>query len=168
MGYGVIKAHGNITEIIVFDFFDMRKLKDHFLKIQKVYEQTVYLLEKYCPDELAIESPFYGKNIQSMLKLARSQGAAISAGLNHKIPIFEYAPMKVKMAVTGRGNASKDQVAQVLQHIFKTDLLSHKADATDALAVALCHLNQNQAIPGKSKSKGWSTFVSQNSDRIRR
>ncbi|OQX98413.1 MAG: crossover junction endodeoxyribonuclease RuvC [Bacteroidetes bacterium 4572_117] len=111
MGYGLIKANGKNPEMIAMGVLDLRKIKDHYLKLQKIFERTLQLIDEYKPDELAIEAPFFGKNVQSMLKLGRAQGVAMAAGLYRQIPIFEYAPRKIKIAITGSGGASKEQVA---------------------------------------------------------
>ena len=151
MGYGLIKTVGNDIKIITMGILDMRNLKDHYLKLQKIFSRTLQLIEEYHPDELALEAPFFGKNVQSMLKLGRAQGVAMSAGLYRSIPIFEYAPRKIKVAITGNGAASKEQVALILKNILKIKELPKLLDATDGLAVAVCHFYQNSTKIKNSK-----------------
>lgn len=137
--------------------------------MQKIFERVTHLVEEYKPDELAIEAPFFGKNVQSMLKLGRAQGVAMAAALMHDIPIFEYAPRKIKMSITGRGEASKEQVAAILQNMLKIEELPKDLDATDGLAAAVCHFfQQSSAIPSTSKGSGWADFLSKNPDRIKK
>lgn len=139
---------------------------DHFLRIKKIFEATLKLIDEYHPDELAIEAPFYGKNIQSMLKLGRAQGAAISAALYRSVPVFEYAPRKIKLSITGRGAASKEQVAGMLMQILSFREQDVLLDATDALGAALCHFYQaNRTVSGKTYS-GWKDFVGKNPGRV--
>lgn len=144
MGYGVIVVKGNKASLLAMGVIDLRKMGDPYLKLGKIFERVTGIIDEYLPDELAIEAPFFGKNIQSMLKLGRAQGVAIAAAINHDIPIHEYAPLKIKMAITGRGSASKDQVAGMLQrllHIADEDMPKFM-DATDALGAAYCHFLQ--------------------------
>jgi len=139
----------------------MKKITDTYLKLKEIFDATTLLIDKFCPDELAIEAPFFGKNVQSMLKLGRAQGVAISAALQRDIPIFEYAPRKIKMAITGQGAASKEQVSAILKNIlsFQSDIKD--LDATDALAAALCHFYQKN-IPSGNSYSGWGDFVKKN------
>ena len=141
-GYGVIKTVDTFPELITIGSIDLSKFDDHYLKLKHIFERTTGIIDEYHPDELAIEAPFYGKNVQSMLKLGRAQGAAIAAALSRSLPIFEYAPKKIKMSITGQGSASKEQVASMLMNILKFDLKDIKLDATDGLAEALCHFYQ--------------------------
>ena len=167
-GYGVIKTLGSIPELITIGSIDLSKYEDHYLKIKHIFDSTIGIIEKYHPDELAIEAPFYGKNVQSMLKLGRAQGAAIAAALSHSLPIFEYAPRKIKMSITGRGAASKEQVAAMLMCILKFDRMEVKLDATDGLAAALCHFYQtNNPRSGKSFT-GWKDFMNKNPKRVKK
>ena len=166
MGYGLIKANGKTPEMIVMGILDLRKLKDHYLKLQKIFERTLQLIEEYNPDELAIEAPFFGKNVQSMLKLGRAQGVAMAAGLYRQVPIFEYAPRKIKIAITGSGAASKEQVAAILKSMFKIKEMPEMLDATDGLAAALCHFYQNTAISGGKSFKSWKDFINKNPGRM--
>ncbi|MBN1250845.1 MAG: crossover junction endodeoxyribonuclease RuvC [Bacteroidales bacterium] len=166
MGYGLIKAVGKNPEMITMGILDMRKLKDHYLKLQKIFTRTLQLIDEYHPDELAIEAPFFGKNVQSMLKLGRAQGVAMSAALYRSIPIFEYAPRKIKIAITGNGAASKEQVALLLKGMFKIKELPALLDATDGLAAAVCHFYQNASLSNNNGPKSWKDFISKNPDRV--
>lgn len=167
-GYGVIKCCGQKPELIAVDSIDLTGFHDHFLKIRHIFERTVEIIEEYHPDELAIEAPFYGKNVQSMLKLGRAQGAAIAAALSRSMPIFEYAPRKIKLSITGQGAASKEQVASMLMHILKFNLSDQKLDATDGLAAALCHFYQTSRQGNGSKKAGdWKEFMKKNPGRIK-
>ncbi len=144
------------------------KEKDPYLKLKKIFERTQKLIEAYHPDELAIEAPFYGKNVQSMLKLGRAQGVGIAAGITKGIPVFEYAPKKIKQSITGNGNASKEQVAAMLKNLLKYEEQPSYFDATDALSVAVCHYFQssNPILKG-GKAKDWKTFIKDNPDRVK-
>jgi crossover junction endodeoxyribonuclease RuvC len=144
----------------------LEKYADHALKLKKIYDRCVQLITEYHPDEMALEAPFYGKNVQSMLKLGRAQGVAMAAALAHQLPIAEYAPKKVKQAVTGNGNASKEQVARMLINQLNIKEVPELLDATDAVAVALCHFYQQQPSAGKAKS--WGAFITENPDRIKK
>ncbi len=159
MGYGVIHEKGKTVECIGFGVVDMRKINGHFNKLKHIYERTSQLIEGFKPDELAIEAPFQGKNVQSMLKLGRAQGAAISAALSRTIPIFEYAPRKIKLAITGSGAASKEQVAGMLQKLLKLEELPKELDATDGLAAALCHYYQKTKISSDTKITDWKDYL---------
>ncbi len=144
----------------------LKKYDDHFVKLRCIFERTIQLIDTYHPDEIAIEAPFFGKNVQSMLKLGRAQGVAIAAGLSRQVPITEYAPKKIKMAITGNGNASKEQVAGMLQNTLKLKSLPKNLDATDGLAAAVCHFyNSGKVTAGKSYT-GWSAFVKQNPNKV--
>jgi crossover junction endodeoxyribonuclease RuvC len=137
------------------------------LKLQQIFARTLGLIEEYHPDEIAIEAPFYGKNVQSMLKLGRAQGVAMAAGLFREVPITEYSPKKIKMAITGNGNASKEQVAKMLQSLFKIKELPKNLDATDGLAAAVCHFfNQGRSKIAKSYT-GWEAYVNQNPKKVK-
>ena len=166
MGYGIIREKNKTPDLIALGVVELSKFKDHYVKIRQIFERTLHLIDQYHPDELAIEAPFYGKNVQSMLKLGRAQGAAISAALQRDMPIFEYAPKKIKMAITGQGNASKEQVAGILQRILSIRELPKNLDATDGLAAAVCHYYQ-KAIPNSDNSyNSWNDFVAKNPKRI--
>ena len=164
MGYGIIHSRNNQLELIQYGVIHLKKYETHELKLKKIFERVLGIIDDFKPDEVAIEAPFFGKNVQSMLKLGRAQGVAMAAVLYRNIPICEYAPKKVKQSVTGNGNASKEQVARMLQHLLRFKDIPKMLDATDALAVALCHLNQDG--PGPEKKKTWKNFLSQNPDRI--
>jgi len=168
MGYALISISANTPRLIVLGSLDQRKVKDHFEKIARIFDRTLALIDEYKPSALAIESPFYGNNVQSMLKLGRAQGAAISAALHRCVPIYEYAPRKIKQSITGYGNASKEQIARFLQQILRIDLKPETLDATDGLAAAMCHFYQESNPVSKSaKSKGgWEDFIKNNPKRI--
>jgi len=167
MGFGLIKVVGNTMTFLQLNELDLKKYGDHYLKLKYIFERTIELIETHHPDEIAIEAPFYGKNVQSMLKLGRAQGVAMAAGLSREIPVTEYSPKKIKMAITGNGNASKEQVAKMLQSTLGLKTLPKNLDATDGLAAAVCHFyNQGRVEIGKNYS-GWASFVKQNQDRIK-
>jgi len=166
-GYGVIKTSGNIPELIAIGSIDLSKHEDHYLKIKHIFDRTLGIIEEYQPDELAIEAPFYGKNVQSMLKLGRAQGAAIAAALSRSLPIFEYAPRKIKMSITGQGAASKEQVASMLMNILKFSLDDIKLDATDGLAAALCHFYQTNKPVQEKPFTSWKDFMNKNPKRVK-
>lgn len=169
MGYGVINVSGKNVSVMDIDIVDLQKVDDHFTKLKIIFERTVQLIEKYKPDELAIEAQFFGKNVQSMLKLGRAQGVAIAAALSRTVPVYEYAPKKIKKSITGNGNAAKEQVAAMLQKILRLDEISKKLDATDGLAVAVCHhFQKSSALPLASSSKSWKDFISKNPDKVRK
>ena len=167
MGFGLIKVHNKKMELIQMNELNLTKYKDHYLKLKLVFERTIELIDNYNPDEIAIEAPFFGKNVQSMLKLGRAQGVAMAAGLSREIPITEYSPKKIKMAITGNGNASKEQVARMLQSNLKLKSLPENLDSTDGLAAAVCHFyNAGRVESGKSYS-GWASFVKKNPNKIK-
>ena len=167
MGYGVIEVLEKDPVFIDMGVVDMRKEKDPYKSLQVIFRQTIMLIDRYCPDELAIEAPFFGKNVQSMLKLGRAQGVAISAALSRDIPIFEYAPRKIKLSITGQGNASKEQVASMLATILKCKLVIKNLDATDGLAAAVCRCFQSHLmIPGPNAG-GWKNFIKANPERVK-
>lgn len=166
-GYGVIKAEGAIPRLVTIGSIDLSKFNDHYLKLKHIFERTAGIIDEYHPDELAIEAPFYGKNVQSMLKLGRAQGAAIAAALTRSLPIFEYAPRKIKMSITGQGAASKEQVAAMLMSILKFDLTDIKLDATDGLAAALCHFYQTNNPVSEKGYNSWKDFMSKNPRRVK-
>lgn len=166
-GYGVISASGNSPQLVTIGSIDLSKFDDHYLKLKHIFERTLGIIDEYHPDELAIEAPFYGKNVQSMLKLGRAQGAAIAAALSRSLPIFEYAPRKIKMSITGRGAASKEQVAAMLMRILKFSEPGIRLDATDGLAAALCHFYQLDKCTGEKKFTGWKDYLKKNPDRIK-
>ena len=166
MGFGLIKVIGKSMQFIQLNELDLKKYDDHYLKLKLIFERTIELIETHHPDEIAIEAPFFGKNVQSMLKLGRAQGVAMAAGLSREVPITEYSPKKIKMAITGNGNASKEQVAKMLQSLLGLKTLPKNLDATDGLAAAVCHFyNAGKVEVGKSYS-GWDAFVKQNPKNI--
>jgi crossover junction endodeoxyribonuclease RuvC len=165
MGYGVINITGTSMAILQFGVIKLGKYGTHELRLKKIFERVLGLVDEFMPDEVALEAPFYGKNVQSMLKLGRAQGVAMSAALYREVPITEYAPKKVKQSVTGNGNASKEQVARMLQQLFNFKELPKLLDASDALAVAVCHHYQNGAA--KKKKNSWGDFVKDNPGRIK-
>ena len=166
-GYGVIKCCGTQPELITIGSIDLSKFEDHYLKLKHIFERTTGIIDEYHPDELAIEAPFYGKNVQSMLKLGRAQGAAIAAALSRSLPIFEYAPRKIKMSITGQGAASKEQVACMLMNILKFNIADIRLDATDGLAAALCHFYQTNNPASEKKFNSWKDFINKNPKRIK-
>lgn len=165
MGYGIICVTGSKIRLLQFGVIHLGKYGDHAVKLKKIFDRVVSLLDEYHPDEVALEAPFFGKNVQSMLKLGRAQGVAMSAALSRGVPINEYAPKKVKQSVTGNGNASKEQVAKMLMQVFNIKALPKLLDATDALAVALCHHFQKGQT--KMKSKSWEGFLKENPKRLK-
>lgn len=168
MGFGLIKVVRKKMEFMQLNELDLKKYDDHYVKLKLIFERTIELIETHHPDEIAIEAPFYGKNVQSMLKLGRAQGVAMAAGLSREIPITEYLPKKIKMAITGNGNASKEQVAKMLQGMLGLRSLPKNLDATDGLAAAVCHFyNMGKPSVGKSYS-GWDAFVKQNEKRVKK
>lgn len=168
MGFGLIKIVGKKMEFMQLNELMLKKYDDHYLKLKLIFERTVELIDTYHPDEIAIEAPFFGKNVQSMLKLGRAQGVAMAAGLSREVPITEYAPKKIKMAITGNGNASKEQVAKMLQSLLGLKTLPKNLDSMDGLAAAVCHFyNQGRVEVGKSYS-GWTAFVKQNEGRVKK
>ncbi len=167
MGFGLIKVVKKEMQFMQLNELLLKKYDDHYVKLKLIFERTVELIDTYHPDEIAIEAPFFGKNVQSMLKLGRAQGVAMAAGLSREVPITEYSPKKIKMAITGNGNASKEQVAKMLQSTLGLKELPKNLDSTDGLAAAVCHFyNAGKVTAGKSYS-GWGAFVKQNQDKIR-
>lgn len=167
LGYGLIHNKDKKIELITMDVVKLNKLPDPYLKLKEIFEQVLGIIEKYNPDELAIESQFFGKNVQSMLKLGRAQGVAIAAGLYKSLPIFEYSPRKIKQAITGKGAASKEQVASMLARIVRIESMPDYLDATDALGVAVCHYFQKCPSPDTKSYTGWKSFVTNNPGRVK-
>ena len=168
MGYGVLRITGTKPEVLTLGVIDLRKLPDTYLKLKEIYERVQRVISSYLPDELAIEAPFFGKNVQSVLKLGRAQGAAIVAALNRDLPVTEYAPLKIKMAITGNGQASKEQVAYMLRkmlHIREEDI-GNFLDATDALGAAYCHYLQMGRPESSGHYHGWKDYINKNPDKI--
>ena len=164
MGYGIIKAIGQKAEMVAMGVIDMRKQDDPYLRLGHIFERVTGIIESYLPDEMAIQAPFFGKNVQSMLKLGKAHGIAIAAAIHHGVPIHEYAPMKIKMAITGTGTASKEQVAGMLQRILKLDKeeMPKFMDATDALGAAYCHFMQMNRPETGVHYSSWKDFVTKN------
>lgn len=167
MGYGLIKVVGNHASMMAMGVIDMRKIRDPYLRLGKIYERITGIIKEFLPDEMAIEAPFFGKNVQSMLKLGRAQGVAIAAAIHRDIPIHEYAPLKIKMAITGQGLASKEQVAEMLKRLLniRNDEMTPFMDATDALAAAYCHFMQSNAPTSAATYRSWKDFVNRNKER---
>ena len=168
MGYGILGIKGKEPQLIAMGVLKLNLMDDHYMRLHHIYERVSGLVKQYLPDEMAIEAPFFGKNVQSMLKLGRAQGVAMAAALNQQIPITEYEPRKIKIAITGNGAASKEQVCAMLQrtlHIAQEDLPKF-LDATDALAAALCHFYESQKPQFARGPKSWKSFIAQNPDRV--
>jgi len=167
MGYGLIHQSGNKIQMMTMGILKLSQYANHALKLKKIFERTLALVEEYHPDELAIEAPFYGKNVQSMLKLGRAQGVAMAAALYKDLPIFEYSPKKIKQAITGNGNASKEQVAGMLKTILKFQEMPGKLDATDGLAAAVCHFFQGDTASSGGHYNSWSNFLKDHPERLK-
>ena len=170
MGYGILRVLNNKPELMAMGILQLNKYDDHYLKLRRIFERIIGLIDEYLPDELAIEAPFFGKNVQSMLKLGRAQGVAMAAALSRDIPIFEYAPLKIKMAITGNGRAAKEQVAYMLQnylHIPNESMLP-QMDATDGLAAAVCHYFQTNSISTDKKFASWKDFINKNPEKVKK
>ena len=168
MGFGIIVIRGSKMRLIMLDELLLGKLSTHELKLKRIFEKTLSLIDEYHPDEIAIEAPFFGKNVQSMLKLGRAQGVAMAAGLYREVPITEYSPKKIKMAITGSGNASKEQVAGMLKNLLGLKEIPKRLDATDGLAAAVCHhFNRGKESDTKSYT-GWAAFVNQNPKKVKK
>lgn len=168
MGYALLAVDSGKPALMVMGVIKLSKFDDHYLRLRRIYERVGSLVAQYLPDELAIEAPFFGKNVQSMLKLGRAQGVAMAAALVRDIPIAEYAPLTVKQSITGRGAASKEQVANMLQHLLKIpeEKMPSLLDATDALAVALTHFYETGKPSLPKGPKSWAEFLSKNPDRL--
>lgn len=168
MGYSLIETNGNAIKLITMDIIKLTSLSNQPLKLKKIFETTLAIIDKYNPDELAIEAPFYGKNPQSMLKLGRAQGVAIAAALYRSVAVFEYSPRKIKQSITGNGNASKEQVASMLLKMLLFKEMPKFLDATDALAVAVCHSNQKNLSVSETAYSGWESFIKNNPQRLKK
>ena len=166
MGFGIIEVTNKKMNLIELNELKLTKIKDHYLRLKLIFERTVELIEKFNPDEIAIEAPFFGKNVQSMLKLGRAQGVAMAAGLSRQIPVTEYSPKKIKMAITGNGNASKEQVAKMLQTLLLIKELPKNLDSTDGLAAAVCHFYNSDKLISDKKYSSWNTYIKNNPDKI--
>lgn len=169
LGYGVIKVCGRKVNMQAMGVIDLHRCTDTYLKLGRIYERVTGIIDAYLPDELAIEAPFFGKNVQSMLKLGRAQGVAIAAAISREIPIHEYAPLKIKQAITGNGQASKEQVAEMLKRILdiKEENMLPYLDATDALGAAYCHyLQSDHELHTNGIPRSWAAFARENSNRV--
>lgn len=171
MGYGLLKINGAKPNFMAMGIIELGKLTDPYMRLKRIYDRITGIIEEFLPDEMAIEAPFFGKNVQSMLKLGRAQGVAIAAALARDLPITEYAPRRIKQSITGSGDASKEQVAEMLQRLLHIpqDSMLPALDATDGLAAALCHYYQtsNPLASGNKVLRNWSDFVKNNPNRIR-
>ena len=169
MGYGIIRVSKNQPEMMAMGVLELRKYIDHYHKLQKIFSRTLSLVDEYKPDSLAIEAPFFGKNVQSMLKLDRAQGAAIAAALYRDLPVYEYAPLKIKMSITGNGRAAKEQVADMLRRYLKisAEAMLPQLDATDGLAAAYCHFLQLGTPFQESEYKSWKDYVNKNEQKVK-
>ncbi len=168
MGYGLILVTGNQYTLLQFGVIHLKKYESHELKLKKIFERITGIIDEFLPDSVALEAPFYGENVQSMLKLGRAQGVAMAAALARDIPITEYSPKKVKQSVTGNGNASKIQVAEMLKTLLKITEIPKLLDATDALAVALCHHFHDGRLQTRGRTAGWKSFLEENPDRVKK
>ena len=170
MGYGILGVKGKKPEMIMMGVIELNKFESHYLRLARIFERVSGLIEQYLPDEMAIEAPFFGKNVQSMLKLGRAQGVAMAAALNRDIPIAEYEPRKIKMAITGTGAASKEQVKEMVRRILnipKENMLP-QLDATDALAAALCHFYESTRPQVEKGCRSWKEFIAKNPDKVKK
>jgi crossover junction endodeoxyribonuclease RuvC len=166
LGYGLIHVKGKKVSLVNFGVIHLKKLPTHPDKLKRIYDRLDGIIREFKPDEMAIEAPFFGKNVQSMLKLGRAQGVSIAAALHHNVPFEEYTPRRIKQAITGSGQASKEQVASMLQKLLQFKEMPQYLDATDGLAVALCHhYSKGVGEHNKSKSSDWASFVKNNPDR---
>jgi crossover junction endodeoxyribonuclease RuvC len=168
MGFGVIEIVNKKMKFVQLNELMLKKYDDHYTKLKLIFDRTLDLIDTYHPDEIAIEAPFFGKNVQSMLKLGRAQGVAMAAGLSREIPITEYLPKKIKMAITGNGNASKEQVAKMLQQMLKIKELPKNLDSTDGLAAAVCHFYNSGKTDVGASYTGWDAFVKKNDKRVKK
>ena len=170
MGYGLLKVVDGKAQMMTMGVIDLRQASDAYMKLGRIFERVTGIIDEWLPDEMAIEAPFFGKNVQSMLKLGRAQGVAIAAAIHHGVPIHEYAPMKIKMALTGNGSASKEQVAGMLQRLLKLkdDDMNKFMDDTDALGAAYCHYLQMGRPESDVKYRGWKDFINKNPEKLRK
>lgn len=169
MGYGVLGLEGKQPEVLALGAVKFKASESHYLRLRRIHESVLALVEQFLPDEMAIEAPFFGKNVQSMLKLGRAQGVAMVAALTRDVPVTEYEPRKVKMAITGNGAASKEQVQEMLRRIMHMDrsALPHELDASDALAVALCHFYESSRPQHSAGPRTWKDFIARNPDKVK-
>ncbi len=169
MGYGILGVTGKKPQMIAMGVVKLDRFESHYMRLRRIHERVLGLIEQYLPDEMAIEAPFFGKNVQSMLKLGRAQGVAMTAALMRDVPIAEYEPRKIKMAITGNGAASKEQVKEMLRRILSisADSFLKELDATDALAAALCHFYETSRPVAASGPRSWKDFIARNPDRVK-
>ena len=169
MGYAILGVKGKAPQMIAMGVIHLNKIAGHYLKLKRIYERVQGLVEQYLPDEMAIEAPFFGKNVQSMLKLGRAQGVAMAAALSRDVPITEYEPRKIKQAITGNGAASKEQVKELLRRILslRDEDFAKELDASDALGAALCHFYESSKPVQASSAKSWKAFIAANPDRVK-
>ncbi|MCH5220295.1 MAG: crossover junction endodeoxyribonuclease RuvC [Muribaculaceae bacterium] len=169
MGYGILGVNGKKTFALALGVIRLNKFEDHYMRLHRIYERVVGLVDHYHPDEMAIEAPFFGKNVQSMLKLGRAQGVAMAAALARQVPITEYEPRKIKMAITGNGAASKEQVREMLRRILHIpdETLDIELDATDALGAALCHFYESSKPVSSRSYSSWKDFIAKNPDKLK-
>lgn len=165
MGYGIILIHGKVIKLQATGILKLNKYDEQMTRLAVIFNRVSGLIQEFNPDELAVEAPFYGKNVQSMLKLGRAQGVAISAALNAKVPVFEYSPRKIKQAITGKGSASKEQVAAMIAQLLNVKEIPDSLDATDALAAAVCHHFQKRILVKEKIYTGWKAFIADNPER---
>ena len=170
MGYGILGINGKKPQLVAMGVIKLSKFDDHYMRLRRIYERVSGLAKPYLPDEMAIEAPFFGKNVQSMLKLGRAQGVAMAAALTRDIPIVEYEPRKIKMAITGNGAASKEQVAEMLRRILSIDKddMPDFLDATDALAAALCHFYESGKPIVAKGARSWAEYIAKNPDKVKK
>lgn len=169
MGYAILGIRGKKPALIAMGIIELNKFESHYLRLRRIYERVLGLVEQYLPDEMAIEAPFFGKNVQSMLKLGRAQGVAMAAALSRDVPITEYEPRKIKMAITGNGAASKEQVKEMLRRILDIPdaSLLPQLDATDALGAALCHFYESAKPAVARGASTWKSFIASHPDRVK-
>lgn len=170
MGYGILGVRKHKPEMIAMGVIELNKFESHYLRLRRIYDRVLGLVEQYMPDEMAIEAPFFGKNVQSMLKLGRAQGVAMAAALSHDVPITEYEPRKIKMSITGNGASSKEQVREMLRRMLDipVESLLPQLDSTDALGAALCHFYESSKPVSSGRAcRSWKEFIAKNPDKIK-
>ncbi len=169
MGYAILGVKSGKPLMIAMGVIELGKLGDHYMRLGRIFERVAMLVEQFCPDEMAIEAPFYGKNVQSMLKLGRAQGVAIAAAIAHQVPISEYEPRKIKQAITGNGAASKEQVREMLRRILdiSPEQMHPRLDSTDALGAALCHFYESGRLAVAKGPSSWKDYVARNPEKVR-
>ncbi|MBO4379896.1 MAG: crossover junction endodeoxyribonuclease RuvC [Muribaculaceae bacterium] len=170
MGYGILGINGKRAEMVAMGVLELSKMESHYMRLRRIFDRVTSLITQYLPDEMAIEAPFYGKNVQSMLKLGRAQGVAMAAALERDVPISEYEPRKIKMAITGNGAASKEQVQEMLRRILEIDrdAMLPQLDATDALAAALCHFYESSRPTAEKGAKSWKEYISTHPSKVKK